>query len=242
MIHPERLGLEVTVCVDGQALTEYEAENDEIEHDDPSVVLHQNKWTITKYIEATTGKAFTIKLSAKEPYKLDAPNLAFEVFVDGNEIQTPLMNEAEFAKKSWSYEVNGVITSTGNGSTVKPMVFTKIQTSRCQSELDISVLTFKIASKKLRKSRIEEHKEMMSSIGQIEVCVTRDSAGKNSSMRREEKYKETDYSLKIHEKVLIKDSKSHGTMLVFSCVILRFHNWLMLLLGIDLERRNSLKT
>jgi len=84
MIHPERLGLEVTVCVDGKALAEYEADNDQVEHDDPAVVQHQSKWTITKYIEATSGKAFTIKLSAKDPYELDAPNLAFEVNVDDN--------------------------------------------------------------------------------------------------------------------------------------------------------------
>lgn len=213
MIHPERLGLEVTVCVDGQALTEYGTENDKIEHDDPDVVLHQNKWTITKYIEATTGKAFTIKLSAKRPYKLDAPNLAFEVNVDGNLIQAPLMNKAEFRNKSWSYEVNGVITYTDEGPAVKPMVFTKIQTSKWRSKLDISALTFEIAdSKRLRKARINEQKEMMSSIGQIEVRVTRDSAGRLSRKRNEGGFEETDYSLKIHEKALIKESKSHGTM------------------------------
>ena len=125
------------------------------------------------------------------------------------------MNEAEFVNNSWSYEVKGVIMSKDKSSVVKPMVFAKIQTSKCWSKLKIHILTFKIASKKLRKSEIEEHKEKMTSIGQIEVRVHRDSAGKQSQVLPESEYEETDYSSMIHEKALAKESKSHGTMLVF---------------------------
>jgi len=166
------------------------------------------------------------------------------------------MNKAEYVKKSWSYEVKGIITTSKNKSpVVKPMLFAKIQTSKCWSKLThssrishlfwniflkatILVLTFKTASEKLRKSEIEEHKQQINPVGQIEVRIHRDSDGKQTQVLPESEYEETDYSSMIHEKVLVKESKSHGTMSVFHFTIIPSKNWLTRWHGIDLGGRN----
>ncbi|KAH9209713.1 hypothetical protein DL95DRAFT_276706, partial [Leptodontidium sp. 2 PMI_412] len=76
-------GIEVTVLVDGESLVEYDAENDNVVHTNPAAAAHQRDRTVTKYIESSTGKAFSVKVNVKAPYKIDCPNVSFELYVDG---------------------------------------------------------------------------------------------------------------------------------------------------------------
>jgi hypothetical protein len=73
-------GIEVTVCVDGQALREYN--DDEVEAQPGVVGAHQASKTVSKWIEADTGKDFVIKMGVKSPYQMDCPTLSFKVQVD----------------------------------------------------------------------------------------------------------------------------------------------------------------
>lgn len=121
----------MTVCVDGIPLIEYDTENDEINPEEklhPKAVRHQRECTHTKYIESTTGKSFTVNLSAKSPYRLNCPNVEFEVIVDGNWVQSPLMGEVEYAGKKWAYVVQGVLKDAG--AVLCPMIFAEIQSSK----------------------------------------------------------------------------------------------------------------
>lgn len=76
-------GVKVTVCTDDQVLQEYDDDEPE---DVPAVEVggyDRASKTVSKYIEATTGKAFYIKLEITKAYKLDSPIVSFHVFVDG---------------------------------------------------------------------------------------------------------------------------------------------------------------
>lgn len=74
-------GIEVTVCVDGQALEEYD--DDEFEAESGEIGEHQASRTVAKYIESCTGKEFSIKIMVNKAYKFDSPNISFELYIDG---------------------------------------------------------------------------------------------------------------------------------------------------------------
>ncbi|TGO59954.1 hypothetical protein BOTNAR_0153g00080 [Botryotinia narcissicola] len=75
-------GIEVTVCVDKQALQEYDDDEPE---GVPAEVEGFDKATkmVSRYIESTTGKVFCIKIDITKAYKVDSPSLSFHFFVDG---------------------------------------------------------------------------------------------------------------------------------------------------------------
>jgi hypothetical protein len=52
-------GIEVAICVDGQALHEYN--DDEIEAQAGAVGAHQASKTVSKYIEAARGRSSPLK-------------------------------------------------------------------------------------------------------------------------------------------------------------------------------------
>ncbi|KAJ8066196.1 hypothetical protein OCU04_005282 [Sclerotinia nivalis] len=75
-------GIKVTVCVDKQALQEYD--DDELEAvPEGEVEKYQASRTVAKYIESRTGKNFRIKLEISKAYRFDSPTVGFFVFVDG---------------------------------------------------------------------------------------------------------------------------------------------------------------
>jgi hypothetical protein len=129
-IHPDYPGIEVTVCVEGEPLKEYDAENDAFGHEDEAIAEHEGKCTITKYIESNTGKTFTILLSAKNLPKLGCSGIGFDVEVDGQSINYPFafMNEAR-TKNGWTYHVKGPDVKAGSKIVTKSMQFAKIETS-----------------------------------------------------------------------------------------------------------------
>src|ERR1700759_106583 len=87
-------GIEVTVCVDGQALRDYN--DDEIEAKSGPFSAHQASKTVSKYIEATTGKEFSIKIVVRDLAKIDCPALNFQVNVDGMRVSCPLLLKSRY--------------------------------------------------------------------------------------------------------------------------------------------------
>ncbi len=83
MAIPERVpGLQACVLVDGNALPEYDHE--EIEPTKPGPIgEHQAVRTVSKYIEAVSGKEFGIRISLNTPFKLNCPTLTVRIQIDG---------------------------------------------------------------------------------------------------------------------------------------------------------------
>lgn len=122
-------GVEVTICVDEEPLEEYDAENDEIEHDDEDIIEHQEERTVTKYIEATTAKAFMVQLAVQDPFKMDCASIQFYTEVDGKWIDSTLMLKEDYHDEGedWKEEVRGPINRQGQNVVVSTLEFAKIK-------------------------------------------------------------------------------------------------------------------
>jgi len=123
-------GIEVVVCVDDKPLAEIATDNDDIQHENSVVIRHQQGRTITKYIESTTGKKFTIYIKASDPYALQDTDLIFDVEVDGNFVKAPLLLRGDYETKFWEDEVDGPVIFVGEEPIVRPMKFAAIKTSQ----------------------------------------------------------------------------------------------------------------
>ncbi|TGO24901.1 hypothetical protein BPAE_0092g00200 [Botrytis paeoniae] len=144
----------VTVCVDKQALQEYDEDEPE---GVPAEVGGFDKATKTvfKYIETTTGKGFYIKLEISKAYKFDSPNVSFKVFVDGMSVRAKHGGKKDIPLTK---KVKGVKNMLDNGRTfLMPFKFSDIITSTDDSKL----------------ASIREGATRLSVIGEIVVKVYR---------------------------------------------------------------------
>lgn len=130
-IHEDLPGIEACICVDGQPLQEYHTENDEVNYNNHAVKIHQSLWTVTKYIESQTDKAFIIKLSLKKPYIMDCGRLQVDFKVDGQWVYTVLLLQDQFIRNgSIEHVIRGPETNTASNVVFRPMKFEKIETSK----------------------------------------------------------------------------------------------------------------
>jgi hypothetical protein len=124
-------GIEVTICVDGQALQEYN--DDEIEVQAGAVGAYQASKTVSKYIEAATGKEFAIKVTVKSPYKMDCPTLGFPCGVDGMDVSNRCLRKTKYKPASgFETVVNGLRHNLGGlpkQCSIKHFQFAEIKTS-----------------------------------------------------------------------------------------------------------------
>ncbi|PVH81475.1 hypothetical protein DL98DRAFT_587389 [Cadophora sp. DSE1049] len=198
-------GVEVTVCVDGEALKEYNTENDIVTNKN-RVAARQKSRTITKYIEATTGKGFLVKIVVKAPYKMNCHNISFTVEVDGQYIKSHLMTKNNLAKdlngpkKEWSCSIEGPVEKVRSRGAVKCMHFTEIHST-----------DEALASTVIRKQGLQTSK-----VGEIVIYVHRCSGlRKARGGHSQTKFHELDSAEKVHSKVLIKDAKTHSVALKY---------------------------
>ena len=110
--------IEVTVRVDHEDLIEYE--DDQIENDDPK--------RVTRYIEATNGKAFSIKIRAQAPYQWTSECLAADIKIDGGMACHPLYKKKLYAQNPTKYYEtrDGTTVQTPSGEQKRPWVFSKV--------------------------------------------------------------------------------------------------------------------
>jgi hypothetical protein len=100
-------GIEVSICVGGQALHEYS--DDEVEVQLGAVSSHQAAVTVSKYIEAVSGKELAIMTTVKSPYKMDSLTLAFHNRVDGKAANKPLLHNPWYKPTDvWENVASGV--------------------------------------------------------------------------------------------------------------------------------------
>ena len=74
-------GIEVAITVDEADLKEYR---------DPD--LDEDERTTTRYIEATSGQAFAIRIKVSRKFKFAGDTLAFRIRVDGRKVGYPLVS------------------------------------------------------------------------------------------------------------------------------------------------------
>ncbi|KAI9648089.1 hypothetical protein NHQ30_002718 [Ciborinia camelliae] len=87
-------GIKVTVCVDDQALQEYD--DNQFKTIPGDVGDYQASRTVARYVESCTDKEFSIKVEVDETYKFDSPTLSLRIFIDGSRVCSP---HTDFDKK-----------------------------------------------------------------------------------------------------------------------------------------------
>jgi hypothetical protein len=129
-VHEDVVGIEASICIDGQPVQEYHTETDEANHNNHAVKLHQSLRTITKYIESQTDKEFAIKAEVKKPYNMDCARLQVEFYVDGKQVHSALWMNDRFAQfGSLQTMFRGPETAIARNAVFQPMKFSKIETS-----------------------------------------------------------------------------------------------------------------
>src|SRR4051812_502722 len=104
-IHDDLEGIEVVVCTDGQNMLEYGAEPEESTHASAAVRLHEEQWTVTRYIESKTDQYFSIKCKVHPEHLATSPQLGFDIYLDGVRISEPLVAREWFRVGTWTYEL-----------------------------------------------------------------------------------------------------------------------------------------
>jgi hypothetical protein len=134
-------GIEVTVSVDNSALYEYN--DDEVSKQPRVIDEYRASKTVSKYIEAFTGKEFPIVMIVRAPYQMDCPTLSFHVMVDGNLASKPLLRKPNYGGNNWEKKIAGIkyqLQGASKRCSIKNFLFAEIQTSR----FDLQVKKFLI--------------------------------------------------------------------------------------------------
>jgi hypothetical protein len=131
-IHKDVEGIEVFICVDGERATGYNADYEFYEEENQAVAEHQERVTISNYVESTTGKEFSIHLLVKSSYQMDSPALSFQTSVDENWVNLVFVDKEDINGEPWSYVVDKVTTKKedGRGVVYRKFVFASIKTSK----------------------------------------------------------------------------------------------------------------
>ncbi|KAE9368744.1 hypothetical protein N431DRAFT_494139 [Stipitochalara longipes BDJ] len=191
-------GIEVTVCVDNQALREYD--DDEVEKQSGAIGEYQASKTVSKYIEAVTGKEFTISLAVRAPYKMDCPTLVFQINLDGSKVARPMLRKSQYQYRlGWERVTSGVkhqLDGASKRCSIRHFRFAEIQTTEDQAKLH----------------SVKADAERISAVGGISVSVFRKSESVKSQAVVNHCLK-SNPDAAVHEKALKGQSTSHGTSL-----------------------------
>ena len=93
-------GVEVAITVRGNDLKEYR-DNE----------LDEEVSTTTRYVEAASGQTFEVRLKVKPNFRFLGDTLAFEILVDGNWMETPLIDKQQCGGLGYQRIIRGVTTS-----------------------------------------------------------------------------------------------------------------------------------
>ncbi|KAF2766413.1 hypothetical protein EJ03DRAFT_377022 [Teratosphaeria nubilosa] len=113
-ISPGMPGVEVTVVVDGAPLKEHvDAE------------LEEEDRTVTRYIEATSGKKFEIQIAGRTGVRFFDDCIVIDVFVDGQLADNPLVRKREYKLHGLRETVKGAAISA---RAMKEFSFSSLET------------------------------------------------------------------------------------------------------------------
>ncbi|CZT09749.1 uncharacterized protein RAG0_14412 [Rhynchosporium agropyri] len=207
-------GLRVNVIVDGLELVEYDAPAESVLEDNSSkdehIAKYQRSVTSIKYVEAISGKKFAISLQVEDPFDVTSDYLAFEIFVDGKTVSSPLLAKSGYIHHglSWSKVIEGPYKRVDGTVVLKHMVFAELLTIS-ESEHVLKVI-------------LNEQKNSLVDVGEIVVIITRRDrvvvsapavlpgsvAGDKTASGQD-----TTGTTKYHTKLLAKEAQSHSTVL-----------------------------
>jgi hypothetical protein len=214
-------GIEVSICINGEVVKEYiQGEDDhQVEEgdqilDDEEVSKHQKKVEVVKYIEASTGGEFVIRLGAKHPFDPTGRTLEFDVFVDGKCLNGMIMAANTFKEGASSFVFKGRMFPTRTGMTIKSMKFAPIDMSKASSHLTL----YKTANNPFLGSTasstrlIEQDLARIGGLGNITVKVHEVLEMRDYTEVDNEGSLDFHHNPVVQEKSLIISGKSHRTM------------------------------
>ena len=106
-------GVTITVVVDGVDLKEYRDAD-----------IQEETRTITRYIEAVSGKNFEIYITLDKDCEFFGEDLSFRICVDGKWTHTPLMNKSAIGTPRVSFGIRVAETR------LTKYMFTSLQTGK----------------------------------------------------------------------------------------------------------------
>ncbi|KAL3425107.1 hypothetical protein PVAG01_04388 [Phlyctema vagabunda] len=187
-------GIEVTVCVDGQPLPEFDDDDDSAKlaqaHSPQSLEEYCAKRTVSRYVQSIDDKDFTVRCEIRPPYQMDCPGLAIFLEVDHRHIDGRwiMKNGAN------SVEMKGLTTGARGTEVFQPIKFTKIKLA---------------TGKDMDSSQIKKDSELMSKVGTIVIEIFRAEVDASKAPRTGNGKLGIDASGEVDEKSLKGDAKSH---------------------------------
>ena len=115
-------GIEASVVVDGQALTEYE------DRDTPDESSEHTS-AVTRYIEAVSDAEFSISVTVPRSHKFAKDGLSFRLSLDGIWVKTWLCRKAKIMElgQDWHTTIAGSDVKNGKEWCLRPFKFNDIQ-------------------------------------------------------------------------------------------------------------------
>ncbi|KAF4626757.1 hypothetical protein G7Y89_g11399 [Cudoniella acicularis] len=199
-IHDRLPGVKVEILVDKEPLQEYTDDEVHTPAGPNDNGAQKAARTVSKYIEAVTGKEFQVRVTIDDTYKPDCPTLLANVFADGIHLVGRTMRSVKGKMKQTQVVVDGVEHAiTARRARLKPFIFSKITTTSDESN----------------SVSIAKQAEQMAKIGEIKVEFHRKGYAKPVASRRvaNERPSEVNSPSKVHEKALKGEAKTHGTSL-----------------------------
>ncbi|PQE27999.1 hypothetical protein CJF32_00005767 [Rutstroemia sp. NJR-2017a WRK4] len=201
--------IEVTVDVDKRPLKEYN--DDDLEIVPGKIGEHQASRTVAKYIEAVSGKEYSIKVEVGSGYKRDCPTLGITITINGKIVNSWFLRKGRKFKLPYSTRVNEVRTMVDGHAIHKCFRFAELQTKYLFEAHDDP-----------RLFGIEKDIENVEKMGEITVQIHRRAATVKSSKSRTNTFEFSEPAM-VHEKALKGEAKSHGTKLGLASLVKHTH-------------------
>ncbi|KAF8860115.1 hypothetical protein BDZ45DRAFT_649240 [Acephala macrosclerotiorum] len=198
-------GLEVTFCVDGMPLEEYD-DDEELTLGKPGAIgEYQVARTVSKYVEALSDKEFSINVKMDSSFSFDCPSIATPINVDGKLATAPVLIKANYATSLHGNrivtpivrKVDGVyVAAPGNDKQqfLKKFKFSPIDTTTDDSKL----------------KDVKKDSEVVGKVGEIQVKVYRAAQPIELKSNALAEDVATSLGAKVHEKALKGEAKSHS--------------------------------
>jgi hypothetical protein len=122
------------IYVDGQPLEEFDDDEDE-EQDVGPAGEYRSVRTVTKYIESTSDKEYSVRLDMDLTYKYDSPSLMHRVTIDGKVLAClvlyppPKKNEYRALTPKFSIVTGHKVQHSVGRGTLRKFKFSKISKS-----------------------------------------------------------------------------------------------------------------
>ncbi|ESZ92160.1 hypothetical protein SBOR_7455 [Sclerotinia borealis F-4128] len=197
-------GIEVTICVDGEPLLEYENNEDDIEIGidegvDEDVTKHQRSVTVKNYIESTAGSFFGIQCSVEDSYRYtgDCTEIGFHQIVDGIRLPSyDFVDIDDFFKSGFASTlfIEGAYLDSTEGDTLRTFKFVEIRSTHDNDKTVPTNATTKALS-----------------IGEIEVWVYREMFLMEDERREVGELTALNSEVTVIEEALKGKAVSHGT-------------------------------